>query len=52
MLGSSLATSRKKEIVVLTHASLDDDVPSSAALKKLEIKLARGARLDRAALLA
>ncbi len=47
----TLATSRKKEIVVLTHGSLDDDVPSSAALKKLEIKLARGARLDREALL-
>ena len=51
-LVQTLATSRKKEIVVLTHGSLDDDVPSPTALKKLEIKLARGARLDREALLA
>ena len=51
-LVQTLATSRKKEIVVHTHGSLDDDVPSPTALKKLEIKLARGARLDRAALLA
>jgi len=48
----TLAISRKKEIVVLTHGSLDDEVPAAAALKKLEVKLARGARLDRAALLA
>ena len=51
-LVQTLATSRKKEIVVLTHGSLDDEVPAAAALKKLEIKLARGARLDREALLA
>ena len=51
-LVQTLATSRKKEIVVLTHGSLDDDVPTPSALKKLEIKLARGARLDREALLA
>jgi len=51
-LVQTLARSGKKEIVVLTHGSLEDDVPTSAALKKLEIKLARGARLDREALLA
>ncbi|MCE9609161.1 MAG: transcription-repair coupling factor [Chthoniobacter sp.] len=51
-LVQTLAGSRKKEIVVLTHGSLHDDVPTPAALKKLEIKLARGARLDRAVLLA
>jgi transcription-repair coupling factor (superfamily II helicase) len=51
-LVQTLAGSRKMEIVVLTHGSLDDDVPTPAALKKLEIKLARGARLDRAGLLA
>ncbi len=50
-LVQTLATSRRKEIVVLTHGSLDDDVPAAAALKKLEITLARGARLDREALL-
>jgi transcription-repair coupling factor (superfamily II helicase) len=50
-LVQTLAGSRKKEIVVLTHGSLDDDVPTPTALKKLEITLARGARLDRAALL-
>ena len=51
-LVQTLAGSRKKEIVVLTHGSLDNDVPTPAALKKLEIKLARGAALDRAGLLA
>ena len=51
-LVQTLATSRKKGIVVLTQGSLDDDVPTPTALKKLEIKLARGARLDRAGLLA
>ena len=50
-LVQTLAASRKKEITVLTHASLDDDVPAPAALKKLEVRLARGARLDREALL-
>ncbi len=51
-LVQTLVTSRKKEIIVLTHGTLDDEVPSSASLKKLEIKLARGATLDREALLA
>ena len=51
-LVQTLAGSRKKEIVVLTHGSLDNDVPTPAALKKLEIKLARGAALDSAGLLA
>ena len=41
------AASRKKEITVLTHASLDDDVPAPAALKKLVIKLARGCASNR-----
>ncbi|MDB6152851.1 MAG: mfd: transcription-repair coupling factor [Chthoniobacteraceae bacterium] len=36
-----------RHIVVLTQASLNAAVPSPTALKKLEIKLTRGARLDR-----
>jgi transcription-repair coupling factor (superfamily II helicase) len=51
-LVQTLATSRKKETIVLTHSSLDDDVPSPTTLQKLEIKLSRGKRLDREALLA
>jgi transcription-repair coupling factor (superfamily II helicase) len=47
-----LANSKKKEIVVLTRSSLDEEAPSPAALKKLEIRLARGATLDREALIA
>ncbi len=41
-----------RQIVVLTHASLNDRVPTAAALKKLEVKLVRGARLDREKLIA
>ena len=47
-----LANSKKKEIVVLTRSSLDEEAPSPAALKKLEIRLARGITLDREALIA
>ncbi len=46
-----LAQSKKKEIVVLTRSSLDEEVPSPTALKKLEIRLARGTTLDREALI-
>jgi transcription-repair coupling factor (superfamily II helicase) len=47
-----LANSKKREIVVLTRASLDEEAPAPAALKKLEIRLARGTTLDRDALIA
>ena len=47
-----LANSKNKEIVVLTRSSLDEEAPSPAALKKLEIRLARGITLDREALIA
>ena len=47
-----LANSKQKEIVVLTRSSLDEEAPSPGALKKLEIRLARGATLDREALMA
>ena len=47
-----LANSKKKEVVVLTRASLDEEAPAPAALKKLEIRLARGTTLDREALIA
>jgi len=47
-----LANSKKKEIVVLTRSSLDEEAPAPAALKKLEIRLARGAALDREGLIA
>jgi transcription-repair coupling factor (superfamily II helicase) len=46
-----LTSSKGRQIVVLTRGSLADEVPSSAALKQLEIRLRRSTRLDREALL-
>jgi transcription-repair coupling factor (superfamily II helicase) len=40
-----------REIVLLTAASLNSRVPSAGALRKLEVKLVRGTRLDRAELI-
>ncbi len=42
-----LATSKGRQIIVLTKASLGDRIPSPAALRALEIKLTRGKKLDR-----
>jgi transcription-repair coupling factor (superfamily II helicase) len=47
-----IATGKGRRIIVLTRKSLEDEVPSPAALKKLEVRLARGSRLDREALVA
>src|SRR5260221_4726165 len=47
-----LATAKGRQLVVLTRASLDDEVPSPAALRQLEVRLRRAARLDREALIA
>lgn len=46
-----LATAKGRVIVVLTRGSLDDAVPSPAALRQLEIELRRGGRLDRETLI-
>ncbi len=40
-----------RQIVAVTQASLNDHLPSPAALKKLELKLNRGGKLDREKLL-
>ncbi len=40
-----------RQIVVATHASLNEIVPSPEDLKRLELKLTRGKRLDREGLL-
>ncbi len=46
-----LTSTKGRQLVVLTRASLDSEVPSPATLKQLEIKLRRATRLDREALL-
>jgi len=46
-----LTTTKGRQIVVLTRASLDDEVPSAAAIKQLELRLRRSTRIDREALL-
>ncbi len=46
-----LTTAKGRHIVVLTRASLDDEVPTAAALRQLEVTLRRATRLDREALL-
>ena len=47
-----LASTKEKGIVVVTRSSLSEVVPTPGALKKLEIRLARGAALDREKLIA
>ena len=42
-----LTSAKGRQIVVLARASLEDEVPSAAALRQLEIRLKRGDRLDR-----
>src|SRR5947207_3645363 len=42
-----LSSAKGRQIVVLARASLEDEVPSAAALRQLEIRLKRGDRLDR-----
>jgi transcription-repair coupling factor (superfamily II helicase) len=44
-----LATSRKKQVLVLTAASLDSMAPSPGGLSELLHKVSRGTRLDHAA---
>ncbi|MDB6148850.1 MAG: mfd: transcription-repair coupling factor [Chthoniobacter sp.] len=46
-----LTSGAKRQIVVLTKACLEDDVPSPAALRQLEVKLRRSAKLDREGLI-
>ena len=46
-----LTTPKGRHVVVLTRASLDDEVPTAAALRQLEVTLRRATRLDREALL-
>ncbi len=46
-----LVCSQGRQLVVLTRASLEDEVPTPATLKQLELRLRRSARLDREALL-
>jgi len=46
-----LTSVKGRQVVVLTRASLDDEIPSPAALKQLEIRLRRSTRLDREKLL-
>ena len=48
----NLSTARGRQIVVLTKGSLDDAILSPSEMKKREIKLARGVRLDREDLIA
>ncbi|MEA3211997.1 MAG: hypothetical protein QOE70_5054 [Chthoniobacter sp.] len=45
-----LSSAKGRQIVVLSKASLDDEIPSPAALRELEIRLKRAIRLDREAL--
>ncbi len=46
-----LINAKGRQIVVLTRGSLDDEVPSPATLKQLELRLRRSVRIDREALL-
>ncbi len=42
-----LASGKARQVVILTQATLDEVVPSRDALKQIELRLARGTRLDR-----
>lgn len=46
-----LTSAKGRQVVVLTRGSLDDEVPSPAALRQLELRLRRTERLDREKLL-
>ena len=46
-----LTSGKGRQIVVVTRGSLDDEVPTAAAIKQLEIRLRRSSKLDREALL-
>ncbi|MEI9896084.1 MAG: hypothetical protein WDN28_20025 [Chthoniobacter sp.] len=46
-----LTSAKGRQVVVLTRGSLDDKVPTAAALQQLEIRLRRSAKLDREKLL-
>ena len=46
-----ITSGKGRQIVVVTRGSLDDEVPTAAAIKQLEIRLRRSAKLDREALL-
>jgi transcription-repair coupling factor (superfamily II helicase) len=46
-----LTSAKGRQVVVLTRASLEDEVPSPAALQQLELRLRRSERLDREKLL-
>ena len=46
-----LINAKGRQIVVLTRGSLDDEVPSPATLKQLELRLRRSIRVDRESLL-
>ncbi|HEY3898425.1 MAG TPA: transcription-repair coupling factor [Chthoniobacter sp.] len=46
-----LVNAKGRQVVVLTRGSLDDEVPSPATLKQLELRLRRSVRVDREALL-
>jgi transcription-repair coupling factor (superfamily II helicase) len=48
----NLSAAKGRQIVVLTKGSLDDAIPSPQEMKKREVKLARGVRLDREGLIA
>ena len=46
-----LTSAKGRQVVVLTRGSLDDEVPTAATLKQLEIRLRRTTKLDREKLL-
>lgn len=47
----SLASTRERRVIVASFASLDENVPSSAGLKQITVKLRKTARLEREKLL-
>jgi transcription-repair coupling factor (superfamily II helicase) len=47
-----LTSGKGRQIVVLTRSSLENEVPTAASLRQLEVTLRRGKRLDREVLLA
>ena len=47
----SLAAKKERQIIVASRASLDEAVPSPAAMKKITVQLKQSARLDRDKLL-
>ncbi|MEP6669051.1 MAG: transcription-repair coupling factor [Chthoniobacter sp.] len=46
-----LTSAKGRQVVVLTRGSMDDEVPTAAALQQLEIRLRRATKLDREKLL-